>query len=1186
MVISNDMDAAEQSGVIRVDEADHFSESWTPPFEHRDGVKVRKSEKFSDFYDLYECIGEGKFGKVYRCVEKATQLTLAAKTIRIKRDADRAQIENEVAIMTQMKHKCIAQIYDAFQTSSNDVILIMEIVEGGELFDRVADDSFILTELAVAMILHQLCEAIAYIHSQNIIHLDLKPENIMCISLESNQIKLIDFGLAQHFDGQSDLLFMAGTPEFAAPEVIKFEPLDFHTDMWSVGVITYILLSGQSPFLGTNVALTYNNVERGEWSFCEEFDENGISEAARDFISKLLVVDKSKRMLPNDCLQHSWIVECRKRAARSSQEKPLDTGKLRSYVRNKHFRRLVFGVLFINTVLKMMNTMQERKSANGMAYVKTMYHLAGRKNCKEEEVKPSTSQEVIHASTEISLEPEHQDGFTSVSIPNDGTPKVLESIRMEKRRPSKKASKVASEDRELPTKVKRKPDTQPIVNSAESSRIAEEQLLPKATQNSRPKTLENGAASPKKVTKKQFGSVESIVTKMVQRVDSNSSNEPKLSTVPTAAPRSQVKEASISVKTEKPKSTVHTIKEKMAKAASAMNSELSASPGKKTVDVKTPSSVKEKSVPVATNAASLKTKVTTGKQSLNIDLNTAIISHNETSSKPAGLSQGVKPSPIAVVVDKAKILVPQSTTLITKNRKSKTEKLSKSSDGSAESVSAKVTGNTSNSAKAAVPISDVVAVVQKNNNSDKPPIPRRTNPQENSESKAASSTKSKELGSVESIVFKVVEKVSQDTNALSALPKCSSKKVERSPKGSSTTLMPSTALVKESQKQPQSVSVKAEEHPRTQDALVGSNIRAIITEPKSLDIEQQQRNTVSMIPEKKTTTESRTKVTNRTIKRQTSTKKSGVEENESMEETMCKIKHTTTQQTDDGDTCKTVIGKGQFEASKRNVQKATTEADTGIVKTISGKQELHQRKAFGVLSVTEDKARKTEASGIVIDAKKTAKIEVSSGADKVVVDKIRNNNVETTRIEALQKKELRTKKSSVGPKSKLEDSGFTSDGEPCHVKKTIRKVHRSTDNLLDADSQPKPLTKKNVTFSKELLDNRGEEVREGPNLGSGFSLMKTKSETALHKKRLSVDLAKSSNDICSSAGGKPRVSVPTTDDEYSFANLRKQLENRIEQQKSGHMWKSSTELRFTSTNSSNAKRAMNKWLSMEKNLLN
>ncbi|KAI1732161.1 protein kinase domain-containing protein [Ditylenchus destructor] len=364
------MSAADQSSsVFRVDEGDHYHDDWVPPFDFRDEI------------------GEGKFGKVYRCIEKATRLTLAAKSIRLKKDTDFQKVEKEVNIMTQMRHRCIAQIYDAFATSTNDVILIMEIVEGGELFERVAAENYILTETAVSMIVYQICEAIRYIHSQNIIHLDLKPENIMCVSQTGNQIKLIDFGLAQHFDGQRDLLFMAGTPEFAAPEVIKYEPLDFHTDMWSLGVITYILLSGVSPFLGDNVALTYCNVERGKYEFCEEFTENCISDEAKDFIQKLLVLDKHKRMLPDDCMKHPWIVQGREKAKRIrassssvSEDRKLDIGKFRSYYRNRKFRRLVFGVLFINSVARMMNTLKEKKSEHGIEYMKTLLSAVGDSN--------------------------------------------------------------------------------------------------------------------------------------------------------------------------------------------------------------------------------------------------------------------------------------------------------------------------------------------------------------------------------------------------------------------------------------------------------------------------------------------------------------------------------------------------------------------------------------------------------------------------------------------------------------------------------------------------------------------------------------------------------------------------------------------------------------------------------------
>ncbi|KAL3078111.1 hypothetical protein niasHT_036994 [Heterodera trifolii] len=357
------------SQAIRVDELDHFDEAWVKPFPLRDGVRIRKGERFSDYYTLFDEIGEGKFGKVYRCVEKATDLMLAAKCIKIRKDTDFEKVEKEVNIMTQMRHKCIAQIYDAFATTDNDVILVMEIVQGGELFDRVADDSYILTEMAVALIMFQICEAIRYIHSQNIIHLDLKPENIMCVSQTSNQIKLIDFDLAQWYDGSKDLMFMAGTPEFAAPEVIKYEPLDFHTDMWSLGVIAYILLSGQSPFLGETLAHTYCNVERGNWMFCEEFAEYGISSDAKDFISKLLILKKERRMLPDECLRHAWIRKNRERALAASRTAspavchPLALDKFRKYVKNKRFRRLVFGVLFINQNL-LVAAEQRKTNAN------------------------------------------------------------------------------------------------------------------------------------------------------------------------------------------------------------------------------------------------------------------------------------------------------------------------------------------------------------------------------------------------------------------------------------------------------------------------------------------------------------------------------------------------------------------------------------------------------------------------------------------------------------------------------------------------------------------------------------------------------------------------------------------------------------------------------------------------------
>uniref|UniRef100_A0A1I8A118 Protein kinase domain-containing protein n=1 Tax=Steinernema glaseri TaxID=37863 RepID=A0A1I8A118_9BILA len=1193
MVISNDMDAAEQSGIIHVDEADHFSESWIPPFEHRDEVKVRKSEKFSDFYDLYECIGEGKFGQVYRCVEKATQLTLAAKTIRIKRDADRAQIENEVAIMTQMKHKCIAQIYDAFQTATNDVILIMEIVEGGELFDRVADDGFILTELAVAMILHQLCEAIAYIHSQNIIHLDLKPENIMCVSLESNEIKLIDFGLAQHYDGQSDLLFMAGTPEFAAPEVIKFEPLDFHTDMWSVGVITYILLSGQSPFLGSNVALTYNNVERGEWSFCEEFGENGISEAARDFISKLLIVDKSKRMLPCECLKHPWIVECRKRAARNSEEKRLDTGKLRSYVRNKHFRRLVFGVLFINTVLRMINTMQEKKSANGIAYekksangiayVKTMYNLAGKKKRGEAEPESSHSQPIASTSTDVSLQTEHRNSSTSVSIANDGTPKVLESIRMEKRKVSKTKKESGNRPEPETAKIKKKP----VVGAVPSlPSISTAVKSTKSAPKSAPEVFEKETKPEKTVAKRKQGSVAKFVEEIVSSaVDAakplQAPTVPTLNGTTVAAKQEQTK-------TVKPKSAVQLIQEKLLNEAVPPKTEKKASVTPKTTTEKQASTCEDSSTP------SLPSKRPASKpKEANI-----LKSVSKVDPQPVYVHAAAKPPPISPK-KVAKVPAPKSAPETATVQKPAIAKISKKCGGSVESVVASLVEklSDSNSMKS---VSPLAGLKPKTAVADKPPISRRAHDSPKTESRTTSSTRSKELKSVEAIDVEVGEKVSQKSNALSALSKCKSQKEDIPLKCSSNPEMAPEVPMEPLHKQKKSAAMNDREDPRTPRTPGVPN--ALTPDDQLLHQQRSQKNVIPITSQKKTITESKTKVTNKTVKRQTSIKTPDVEEKQSSEETSCKIKHTTKQKTQEADVSSTVIGSGQIEMSKKNLQKATIETSTGRVKSVSGQQELRHKNAVAVLRVKEEKDGKQEIAGMSVHVNKTAKMQISSDVDKVevcnvqasidvkdevLVTKIKNDDVEVTQMMAHQRKELAKKKPPVPRKIKKEDSGFKSDGESGEFNPRRNKVHKSSDNLLDSDCPPKPLAKKNVTFSRDLLDSEEKRPKQNVNPAGGFALMKTKSESTLHKKRFSVDVAKSTDDICSSASGLPRVSLPATDDDaYSFANLRKQLENRIEQQKSGHMWKSSTELRFTSTNSSNAKRAMNKWLSMEKNLTN
>ncbi|XP_026478200.1 myosin light chain kinase, smooth muscle-like isoform X2 [Ctenocephalides felis] len=289
--------------MIRVDESDPVGEV-EPVFPYRD-VTIRRGEKISDYYDLGSEIGRGKFGTVYNCKEKKSGLELAAKTIPVQRKEDRRNVEREVKIMTLLHHPRLIQLYDAFDDGGS-MCVILELIQGGELFERVIDEDFLLTEKSCTVFVRQICEGIQYVHSQNVLHLDLKPENILCLTKTGNRIKIIDFGLARLYDPSKKLQVLFGTPEFVAPEVVNFDRITFATDMWSVGVICYVLLSGLSPFMGETDIETMANVTIANYDF-EDEAFNEISPDARDFIAKLLVKDQEARLTAADCLAHPWL---------------------------------------------------------------------------------------------------------------------------------------------------------------------------------------------------------------------------------------------------------------------------------------------------------------------------------------------------------------------------------------------------------------------------------------------------------------------------------------------------------------------------------------------------------------------------------------------------------------------------------------------------------------------------------------------------------------------------------------------------------------------------------------------------------------------------------------------------------------------------------------------------------------
>ncbi|XP_068197446.1 myosin light chain kinase 2, skeletal/cardiac muscle [Antennarius striatus] len=275
------------------------------PFKHR--IVSAKPNQIINFYTInwQEVLGGGRFGQVHKCVENSSGLTLAAKVIKARSLKEKEVVKNEIQVMNNLDHASLIQLYAAYE-SRNDIILVLEYVGGGELFDRIIDQNYTLMELDAVVFIRQICEGLQHMHKMYILHLDLKPENILCVSRVTNKIKIIDFGLARIYKPQEKLRVNFGTPEFLAPEVINYDFVSFNTDMWSLGIITYMLLSGLCPFLGDDDNETLNNILGCKWSFDEpEFVDT--SEEAKDFISRMLIMNKGWRMGATESLRHPWL---------------------------------------------------------------------------------------------------------------------------------------------------------------------------------------------------------------------------------------------------------------------------------------------------------------------------------------------------------------------------------------------------------------------------------------------------------------------------------------------------------------------------------------------------------------------------------------------------------------------------------------------------------------------------------------------------------------------------------------------------------------------------------------------------------------------------------------------------------------------------------------------------------------
>uniref|UniRef100_A0A183CFT1 Protein kinase domain-containing protein n=1 Tax=Globodera pallida TaxID=36090 RepID=A0A183CFT1_GLOPA len=257
-------------------------------------------------YEFKNLLGTGAFSKVFlaECrFEPGTYVAIKCidkKALKGKEES----LENEIRVLKRLAHNNIVQLYDTYDEKFN-VYLVMELVTGGELFDRiVAKGSY--TEKDASNLIRQVLEAVSFMHDNGVVHRDLKPENLLYYNQDDDsKIMISDFGLSK--TEESGIMATAcGTPGYVAPEVLQQRPYGKAVDVWSIGVIAYILLCGYPPFYDENDANLFAQIIKGDYEFDSPYWDE-ISESAKDFIAHLMCCDPEQRYTCERSLAHPWI---------------------------------------------------------------------------------------------------------------------------------------------------------------------------------------------------------------------------------------------------------------------------------------------------------------------------------------------------------------------------------------------------------------------------------------------------------------------------------------------------------------------------------------------------------------------------------------------------------------------------------------------------------------------------------------------------------------------------------------------------------------------------------------------------------------------------------------------------------------------------------------------------------------
>lgn len=270
-----------------------------------------RAESIDKFYDVEEKpVASGLFATVRKCTHRESGVMYAGKfSSRVRCGVDCSmEILHEIAMLSACaESNRIVHLKDVFQ-NRHEIILVLEYAPGGD-FQSVLDEDMVPFEEDVQGFLRQILEALEFIHDRNIAHLDIKPQNIVLMGQFPNcEIKLCDLEVARVIQEDEDIREIIGTPDYVAPEILTLEPISLAADIWSLGVVAYVLLTGFSPFGGDTDQETLRNITSAELDFPDELFE-GVSEEAKHFVAMCLDRDPKKRPTVKECLQHDWLAQ-------------------------------------------------------------------------------------------------------------------------------------------------------------------------------------------------------------------------------------------------------------------------------------------------------------------------------------------------------------------------------------------------------------------------------------------------------------------------------------------------------------------------------------------------------------------------------------------------------------------------------------------------------------------------------------------------------------------------------------------------------------------------------------------------------------------------------------------------------------------------------------------------------------